>query len=50
MNNDRWLIWNDQTSERLGTVALEGPREQALPLIEKKVLLRSWATDLLRSA
>jgi hypothetical protein len=47
---DRWLIWNDQTSERLGIVALDGPREHALPLVEKKVLLRSRAMDLLRNA
>lgn len=47
---ERWLIWNDQTSERLGIVALDGPREHALPLCEKKVLLRSRAMDLLRNA
>jgi hypothetical protein len=33
---DRWVIWNDQTSERLGIVALEGPYEQALSLVEKR--------------
>lgn len=44
---DRWLIWNNQTSERLGIVAL-GPQEHALSLVEKKVLLRSRAMDLLR--
>jgi len=44
---DRWLIWNNQTSERLGIVAL-GPQELALSLVEKKVLLRSRAMDLLR--
>jgi hypothetical protein len=46
---DRWLIWNDKTSERLGIVALEG-NELALPLVEKKALLRSRAMDLLRHA
>ena len=44
----RWLIWNNQTSERLGIVALDGPRELALPLIQQKVLLRTRAMDLLR--
>jgi hypothetical protein len=33
---DRWLIWNDQTSERLGTVALGGPHDTPCPLCEKK--------------
>ncbi len=47
---ERWLIWNDQTSERLGIVALAGPHERALSLWEKKVLLRSRAMDLLRNA
>jgi hypothetical protein len=47
---ERWLIWNDQTSERLGIVALDGPHEHALSLWEKKVLLRSRAMDLLRNA
>jgi hypothetical protein len=47
---NRWLIWNDRTSERLGIVALEGPHEQALSLAEKKALLRSRAMDLLRTA
>ena len=47
---DRWLIWNDQTSERLGVVALDGPHEHALSLSEKKALLRSRAMDLLRNA
>ncbi len=46
---DRWLIWNDQTSEHLGLVALVGPHEQALSLIDKKALLRSRAMDLLRN-
>jgi hypothetical protein len=45
---DRWLIWNNQTSERLGIVALAGP-EHALSLLEKKTLLRSRAMDLLRN-
>jgi hypothetical protein len=26
---DRWVIWNDQTSERLGIIVLEGPHERA---------------------
>jgi hypothetical protein len=45
----RWLIWNDQTSQRLGIVALDGPQEHALSLVQKKVLLRSRALDLLRN-
>jgi hypothetical protein len=47
---DRWLIWNDRTSERLGTVALDGPHEKSLSLSEMKALLRSRAMDLLRNA
>ena len=46
---NRWLIWNNQTSERLGIVALAGPQEHALSIVEKKVLLRSRAMDLLRN-
>ena len=46
---DRWLIWNNQTSERLGIVALAGPQEHALSLVAKKVLLRRRAMDLLRN-
>jgi hypothetical protein len=46
---DRWLIWNNQTSERLGIVALAGPQEHALSLVEKKVLLRRRTMDLLRN-
>ena len=46
---DRWLIWNAQTAERLGIVALAGPQEHALTLVEKKTLLRSRAMDLLRN-
>ena len=46
---DRWLIWNNQTSERLGIVALAGPQAHALSLVEKKTLLRSRAMDLLRN-
>lgn len=45
----RWLIWNNQTSERLGVVALDGPQELALPLMQQKVLLRTRAMDLLRN-
>ena len=47
---DRWLIWNGRTSERLGIVALEGPQEQSLSLVQKKALLRSRTMDLLRNA
>jgi hypothetical protein len=47
---DRWLIWNNQTSERLGTVALDGSHEKGLSLSEMKALLRSRAMDLLRNA
>jgi len=46
---DRWLIWNNKTSERLGVIALAGPQERALSLVEKKVLLRTRAMDLLRN-
>ena len=46
---DRWLIWNNKTSERLGVIALAGPQEHALSLVEKKVLLRTRAMDLLRN-
>jgi hypothetical protein len=46
---DHWVIWNDRSSERLGIIALEGPHEQALSVVEKKVLLRSRAMDLLRN-
>ena len=46
---DRWLIWNNQTSERLGVVTLAGPQEHALSIVEKKTLLRSRAMDLLRN-
>jgi hypothetical protein len=45
----RWLIWNNQTAERLGIVALAGPQEHALPLLQQKVLLRTRAMDLLRN-
>ena len=45
---DRWLIWNNKTSERLGVIALAGP-EHGLSLVEKKVLLRTRAMDLLRN-
>jgi 5-methylcytosine-specific restriction endonuclease McrA len=45
----RWLIWNNQTSERLGIVALAGPQEHALTIREQKVLLRTRAMDLLRN-
>jgi hypothetical protein len=44
----RWLIWNNQTSERLGFVALAG-QEHTLSLREQKVLLRTRAMDLLRN-
>ena len=46
---DRWLIWNARTAERLGIVALAGPQEHALTLVQKKTLLRSRAMDLLRN-
>jgi hypothetical protein len=46
---DRWLIRNDQTSARLGIIAIVGPQEQALSLIDKKALLRSRAMDLRRN-
>ena len=45
----RWLIWNNQTSERLGIVGLAGPQEHALPLMQQKVLLRTRVMDLLRN-
>jgi len=46
----RWPIWNDQTSERLGIVALDGLQEYALSIVAKEVLLRSRAMELLRNA
>ena len=47
---ERWLIWNNKTYERLGVIQLAGPQEQSLTLLEKKVLLRTRAMDLLRNA
>ena len=38
-----------ERAERLGIVALAGPQEHALTLVEKKTLLRSRAMDLLRN-
>ena len=46
---DRWLIWNNRTSERLGVIALAGPQEHSLTIVQKKTLLRSRAMDLLRN-
>jgi hypothetical protein len=46
---ERWLIWNNKTSERLGVIKLAGPQEQSLSPLEKKVLLRTRAMDLLRN-
>ena len=48
-DTDRWLIWNNKTCERLGVIELAGPQEQSLSVLEKKVLLRSRAMDLLRN-
>jgi len=45
---ERWLIWNNKTYERLGVIQLGG-KEQSLSVLEKKVLLRSRAMDLLRN-
>jgi hypothetical protein len=45
----RWLIWNNRTSERLGVIALDGPQEHSLSLLQQKVLLRTRAMGLLRN-
>lgn len=45
---ERWLIWNNKTYERLGVIQLVD-KEQSLTTLEKKVLLRSRAMDLLRN-
>jgi hypothetical protein len=45
---ERWLIWNNKTYERLGVIQLVD-KEQSLSTLEKKVLLRSRAMDLLRN-
>lgn len=45
---ERWLIWNNKTYERLGVIQLVD-KEQSLSVLEKKVLLRSRAMDLLRN-
>ena len=45
---ERWLIWNNRTCERLGVIQLVD-KEQSLSMVEKKVLLRSRAMDLLRN-
>jgi len=47
---ERWLIVNNKTYERLGVIQLAGAQEQSLTLLEKKVLLRTRAMDLLRNA
>jgi hypothetical protein len=47
---ERWLIWNNKTFERLGVVQLDGAKEQSLSVLEKKVLLRTRAMDLMRNA
>lgn len=46
---ERWLIWNNKTYERLGVIQLVD-KEQSLSVLEKKVLLRTRAMDLLRNA
>ena len=46
---ERWLIWNNKTYERLGVIQLID-KEQSLSVLEKKVLLRTRAMDLLRNA
>lgn len=45
---ERWLILNNKTYERLGVIQLVD-KEQSLTVLEKKVLLRSRAMDLLRN-
>jgi hypothetical protein len=44
---ERWLIWNNKTYERLGIIQLV-EKEQSLTMLEKKVLLRTRAMDMLR--
>ena len=48
METERWLILNNKTYERLGVIQLVD-KEQSLSVLEKKVLLRSRAMDLLRN-
>jgi len=45
---ERWLIWNNKTCERLGVIQLVD-KEQSLTMLEKKVLLRTRAMDMLRN-
>lgn len=47
---ERWVVWNNKTDERLGVIQLAGDQEQSLSVLEKKVLLRTRAMDLLRNA
>lgn len=47
-DNERWLILNNRTYERVGVIQLVD-KEQSLSVLEKKVLLRSRAMDLLRN-
>jgi hypothetical protein len=44
---ERWLIWNNKTYERLGVIQLV-EKEHSLTMLEKKVLLRTRAMDMLR--
>ncbi len=46
----RWLIYNDETLSVLGVVTLDSAAENALNLLETKVLLRSRAMDVLCKA
>ncbi len=47
-DTERWLILNNKTYERLGVIQLVD-KEQSLSVLEKKVLLRTRAMDLLRN-
>jgi hypothetical protein len=44
---ERWLIWNNKTYERLGVIQLV-EKEHSLTMLEKKVLLRTRAMNMLR--
>ena len=46
----RWLIYNDETLSVLGEVSLDSAAENALNLLETKVLLRSRAMNVLCNA
>ena len=47
---DRWLIWNDRTSERLELSLWAARTTRLVPSARRKALVRSRAIDLLRNA